>query len=67
MAIGTSKKWEGRWDQLKGAVKKTWGQITDDDLKKVEGDYDRTVGLIKERTGETMESIHKKLDSCQSC
>src|SRR6266705_1229846 len=64
MATGTNTKWEGRWDQLKGAVKKTWGQITDDDLKKVEGDYDRTVGMIKERTGEAMESIQKKIDGC---
>jgi uncharacterized protein YjbJ (UPF0337 family) len=63
MATGTNKKWEGRWDQLKGRVKKLWGQITDDDLKKAEGDYQRTVGLIKERTGENMEEIEKKLNS----
>src|SRR5262249_2109273 len=67
MASASRIKWEGRWDQLKGAVKKTWGHITDDDLKKVEGDYDRTVGLIKERTGESMENIQKKLDNCESC
>jgi uncharacterized protein YjbJ (UPF0337 family) len=61
MATGTNQKWEGRWDQLKGRVKKLWGQITDDDLKKAEGDYQRTVGLIKERTGESLEEIEKKL------
>ena len=68
MATGTATKWEGRWDQLRGAIKNLWGQITDDDLKKVEGDYDRTVGLIKQRTGEKMESIEKKLnDHCGQC
>jgi uncharacterized protein YjbJ (UPF0337 family) len=63
MNTGTSKKWDGRWDQLKGRIKKLWGQITDNELKQAEGDYQRTVGLIKERTGETEEEINKKLNS----
>lgn len=58
----TKLKWEGRWDQLRGKIKKAWGTITDDDLKKAEGDYDRAVGVIKERTGETAEAIERKLD-----
>jgi uncharacterized protein YjbJ (UPF0337 family) len=63
MSSATNTKWDGRWDQLKGRVKKLWGQITDDELKQAEGDYLRTVGLIKERTGETEEAIEKKLSS----
>jgi uncharacterized protein YjbJ (UPF0337 family) len=63
MAAGTNKKWEGRWDQLKGRVKMLWGKITDDDLKKAEGDYQRTLGIIKEQTGESLEEIEKKLQS----
>jgi len=66
MASATSVKWDGRWDQLKGAVKNMWGSITDDELLKVEGDYDRTVGLIKERTGESAEAIQKRLDEFKS-
>jgi uncharacterized protein YjbJ (UPF0337 family) len=27
----TQMKWEGRWDQLKGRVQQTWGNLTDDD------------------------------------
>lgn len=61
MASATAKKWEGRWDQLKGRVKQFWGDITDDELTSAEGDYDRVVGLIKERTGETEEAIQKRL------
>lgn len=61
MSAATETKWDGRWEQLKGRIKKVWGQITDDDLKKAEGDYQRTVGLIKERTGEAQEAIEKKL------
>ena len=56
-------KWEGRWDQLKGKAKQTWGDVTDDDLDVVEGNYDELVGKIKERTGETQETIEAQLNS----
>ena len=46
------KKWDGRWDQFKGKVKQTWGQMTDDDCDVAEGKYDEMVGRIKTRTGE---------------
>ena len=62
MSSPTRQKWEGRWDQLNGRVKKLWGQITDDDLTKAQGDYERVVGLIKERTGEARETIEKRLN-----
>lgn len=60
---GTSQKWEGRWDQLKGRVKSTWGAMTDDDLTQAEGDYEALIGRIKERTGETREEIERQLNS----
>jgi uncharacterized protein YjbJ (UPF0337 family) len=63
MNPATNKKWEGRWDQLTGRIKKLWGQITDNELKQAQGDYQRTVGIIKERTGETEEEINKKIES----
>ncbi len=59
----TRMKWEGRWDQLKGKVKQTWGNLTDDDLDVAEGNYDELVGRIKERTGETVEAIEERLEA----
>ena len=56
------KKWDGRWDQLKGKVKETWGDMTDDDCDVAEGEYDQLVGRIKERTGETQEAIERRLE-----
>lgn len=63
MDNSTKLKWEGRWDQLKGRVKQTWGDLTDDELDIAEGNYDELVGVIKERTGETQEAIEEKLSS----
>ena len=57
------RKWDGRWDQLKGKAKQAWGDLTDDDLDVAEGEYDEMVGRIKERVGETEESIRRRLDS----
>jgi len=61
MVSATQQKWQGRWDQFSGRVKKLWGQITDDDLMKAKGDYERVVGLIRERTGEERHKIEQKL------
>jgi uncharacterized protein YjbJ (UPF0337 family) len=60
---GTSQKWEGRWEQLKGRVKSTWGAMTDDDFAQAKGDYEALVGRIKERTGQTREEIERRLES----
>ncbi|MFZ0627588.1 MAG: CsbD family protein [Acidimicrobiia bacterium] len=59
----TKMKWEGRWDQLKGNAKQTWGDLTDDDLDVAEGNYEELVGNIKERTGESTEEIEDRLYS----
>jgi uncharacterized protein YjbJ (UPF0337 family) len=63
MDNSTQMKWEGRWDQLKGKVQQTWGDLTDDDLDVTEGNYQELIGRIKERTGETQEEIEQKLVS----
>lgn len=63
MADDTNLKWEGRWDQLKGKAKQTWGELTDDDVDVAEGNYDELVGRIKERTGQMAEEIEDRLNS----
>jgi len=57
-----NKKWEGRWDQIKGSMKKRWGKLTDDDLKQIDGNKDRLVGKLKEKYGLTKEQAEKKVD-----
>ena len=55
-------KFEGKWDQIKGKVQETWGDLTDDDLDRTQGQWDQVVGKIKERTGQTAEEIEAKLN-----
>jgi uncharacterized protein YjbJ (UPF0337 family) len=55
-------RFKGKWNQVKGEIKKKWAVITDDDLLQAEGNLDKLVGKIQERTGEQKEAIHKALD-----
>jgi uncharacterized protein YjbJ (UPF0337 family) len=57
---------QGSWNQLKGEVKKRWGQLSDDDLKWAGGNIDQLIGRIQQRTGESRDSIEKYLDQLTS-
>jgi uncharacterized protein YjbJ (UPF0337 family) len=49
-------------DRIKGRIKSTWGDVTDDDVTKSEGDMERLIGVIKERTGEGVDVIREKIE-----
>ena len=61
MEDDTRLRFEGKWDQMRGRVKETWGDVTDDELDQTEGKWDQVVGKIKEKTGESMDAIQEKL------
>lgn len=57
---------EGSWKQLRGAVQKQWGQLTNDDLDVVEGRRDQLVGKIQERYGVAKDEAERQVDSWMS-
>lgn len=52
---------EGNWKQVKGQVKETWGDLTDDDLDVVEGQRDQLIGKIQERYGIAREEAARQV------
>lgn len=52
---------KGKWKQLKGDIKKKWGQLTDDDLDVAEGHTEYLAGKLQERYGWTKEQAEKEL------
>ncbi|MHA7128719.1 CsbD family protein [Algoriphagus namhaensis] len=48
---------EGNWDVVKGKLKQTYGELTDDDLQKTEGKEDELWGRIQKKVGKTKEAI----------
>lgn len=57
---------QGQWNELRGEVKKRWGQLTDDDLKVQGGNFDQLVGRIQKKTGEGREAIEEFLSGLTS-
>jgi uncharacterized protein YjbJ (UPF0337 family) len=41
----------GKWKQVVGKAKQTWGKLTDDELARVEGNAERLAGLLQEKYG----------------
>ena len=42
---------KGDWKQLSGAIKHSWGKLTDDDLLRAKGDGEYLVGKLQEYYG----------------
>jgi len=57
---------QGQWNQIRGELKKRWGQLTEDDLRFSNGNIDQLVGKIQSRTGEAREAIEQFLSEATS-
>ena len=53
---------KGQWKQLRGEIKKWWGDLTDDDLERIEGDRDKLIGRLQERYGYTRENAEAEVN-----
>lgn len=54
--------WKGRWNELKGKVKQSYADITDDDLLYVEGKEDELLGKLQTKTGKSKEEVESWLN-----
>jgi len=57
---------QGQWNQVRGQLKKKWGQLTEDDLKFTNGNIDQLIGRIQQKTGEAREAVESFLDDLTS-
>jgi uncharacterized protein YjbJ (UPF0337 family) len=48
---------KGTWNTLKGKLKQTYGNLTDDDLKYEEGKDDELLGRLQQKTGKTKDDL----------
>ncbi|MGE0191207.1 MAG: CsbD family protein [Planctomycetota bacterium] len=58
--------WSGRWKQVRGKIRETWGDLADDELDQVAGRRDQLIGRIQERTGEDRNEISKRIERFES-
>jgi uncharacterized protein YjbJ (UPF0337 family) len=52
---------KGKWMQIRGDVKKAWGDLTDDDLTMIDGEKDKLVGKLQERYGYSRERAEQEV------
>ena len=48
---------KGKWAQIRGSMKKVWGQFIGDELKQAEAAADTRHGVIQEKIGDNKEAI----------
>ena len=58
--VSTDKAtWQGRWNEIKGRIKKSYADLTDDDLTYNEGHEDELLGRLQKKTGKKREELVK--------
>ena len=53
---------KGKWKEIKGELRNTWGKITDDEFEQTKGDAEAISGLIQQKYGESKENLKDRLD-----
>ena len=53
---------EGKWTELKGKARSSWGELTDDDLDQINGKREQLVGKLQQKYGLAREEAEKQAD-----
>ncbi|MDZ4133484.1 MAG: CsbD family protein [Dethiobacteria bacterium] len=51
---------KGKWNEMKGEVKKKWGKLTDDDLMVISGEKEKLVGVLQTKYGYAKDKAEKE-------
>ncbi|MBK0380439.1 CsbD family protein [Mucilaginibacter segetis] len=54
---------KGSWNEIKGKIKQSYGDITDDDLTRAEGKDDEMLGKLQKKTGKTRDELVSWINS----
>ncbi len=50
---------KGNWNELKGKLKKKYGNLTDDDLMFTEGREDEMLGRLQKKLGKSEDEVRR--------
>lgn len=59
----TMDKIQGNWNEMKGKLKKEYGNLTDDDLTYAEGKEDEMIGKLQQKLGKSKEEVKEIIDN----
>lgn len=52
----------GKWTELKGRLRETYGELTDDELEESKGERQKLEGLLEQRLGKTKDDVRQTVD-----
>lgn len=52
---------EGKWKEIKGDLRKAWGNITDDEWEQTKGDATAIAGILQKRYGFAKDEAESKV------
>ncbi len=53
---------KGNWNEVKGKLKKKYGELTDDDLAYSEGQADEFLGKLQKKLGKSKEELKSEIE-----
>lgn len=53
---------EGKWKQLRGEIRETWGELTDDEIDQIAGKRDKLAGVLQEKYGWNRAEAERHID-----
>ncbi|MGQ4878504.1 CsbD family protein [Billgrantia sp. LNSP4103-1] len=53
---------EGKWKEMKGKARASWGELSDDELDQIGGKKDELVGKLQQRYGLEREEAERQAD-----
>jgi len=55
-------QFKGSWNEIKGKLKQSYGNLTDDDLLFAEGKDEELVGRLQKKQGKTKEEVRQEIE-----
>jgi uncharacterized protein YjbJ (UPF0337 family) len=53
---------KGSWNEIKGKLKQSYGNLTDDDLAFAEGKDDELLGRLQKKLGKTKDEVRRMIE-----
>jgi uncharacterized protein YjbJ (UPF0337 family) len=55
-------QFKGSWNEIKGKLKQSYGNLTDDDLVFAEGKDDELLGRLQKKLGKTKDEVRQMIE-----
>lgn len=53
---------EGKWTEIKGRLRESYGDLTEDDIQKARGDREQMEGMLQQKYGKTKDEARQEVD-----